>query len=143
MKKYNFIATAIFLISGILNANASSVGLPVLVCNSLEKVEGWDYGGTDDFVQYTAFVESETSLLKAQISGAYTSDSRDLTADADPTNKYSRLRFQALEDAWKWFNLLLPKDFLSFNKEFEGSIQFYTEDSSTPEYIDMSCSVKK
>jgi hypothetical protein len=121
----------------------AALDLPVLICQSNEKIEGWDGGPTNDYVYYRAYIESSTSLLKAQVTGAYLSDDRDLTADADPTNKYDRTRFGSLEDAWHWFKLLLPKDFAALDGKFKGSIQTWAEEVNQPNYIDLTCFIKR
>lgn len=128
-----FALTAVgFCIS--LNAHASQ-----LACKSFEKVDGKGAGvSAFDYVTYTAGVESATRLTNANIQGAFKSDVRDLVADASGA-RFDRVRFQTLEDAWCWFNLLLPKDFAGQQGQFRGAIQYSCEGDSSFRYIDMAC----
>ena len=112
-----------------------------LICNSQEKVEGWDGSSTFDKVSFTAYIQSETELEKAVVKGAFKTDMRDLQSDKNQDrSKYKRVRFGVLEDAWCWFNILLPKNFARRTNNFAGSIQYTCEDwQYTFEYIDMDC----
>lgn len=143
--------TMVILVSALLVANVSFAKdeaskketLPVLICQSTEVIEGWNAVTTKAKLTYTAYVESSTSLKKAVVTGAYFSDARDLTASPDPDNQYNRYKFAVLEDAWHWFNLFVPKNFLDIEGTFPGSVQQYFEESYVPRYIDMNCFVKK
>lgn len=117
--------------------------LPVLACKSNEVVEGWDGSATEDYVRYTAYVESDTKLVKAVINGAFKTDMRDLVADLDSENKYNRSRFSTLEDAWCWFNLLTPKNLSAQTSSFKGTVQYLCEEQFSYTYIDMNCFLKR
>lgn len=117
--------------------------LPVLVCKSKEKVNGYTEVDTFEYAYYKAYVKSATQLEKAQVTGAWESDVRDLTADQDAGNKFERTRFQTLEDLFRWFNILLPENFADRTGKFDGAMQIYYEESHTPDYVDMTCFIKK
>jgi hypothetical protein len=114
-----------------------------LSCKSFTEIDGWDGSSTTDFVFYRAKVVSDVRISEAEIDGAYRSDSRDLVADLDPENRYPRHRFRTLEDAWCWFNLLVPKGFSEREGDFRGTIQFICEEWSGYSYIDMSCRIDR
>lgn len=111
-----------------------------LICNSQEKIEGWDGSSTFDKVSFTAYIQSENELEKAVVKGAFNTDMRDLQSDNKDRSKYKRVRFGVLEDAWCWFNVLLPKNFARRTNNFAGSIQYTCEEWQYHfEYIDMDC----
>lgn len=120
----------------------------VLICQSFEKVDGWIAVDTNDYVRFTAYVESETVLRNPEISGAYSAsldqgnDGTITLNNPEKNSEYPRYRFEAIEDAWHWFFLMLPKNYLQSKGSFKASLQMYREDVYTPEYIDMNCFVK-
>jgi hypothetical protein len=120
----------------------------VLICQSLEKVDGWNASSTYDYVRFSAYIESETVLRSPEISGAYSAsldqgNNGSITLNnPDKDSQFPRYRFEALEDAWHWFFLMLPKNYLQEKGSFKASFQMYREEVYTPEYIDMSCFVK-
>jgi hypothetical protein len=134
------ILIVVFLV--ILNSQAmASWDQPSLSCKSLTVVEGWSGVSTRDYVYYTATILNSRTLSQVLISGAYsaTTGVNEVRAKADPTDKYPRYQFSAVEDAWHWFFLLVPKNYLNVKSPFKAALQVFTEDSPTPQYIDMEC----
>ncbi len=125
------------------SATPDTKNMDVLICKSPEKIKGWDGWHTDDYLKYTAYIESETELHKAVINGAYGTDMRSLIADVDADNKFSRRRFSVLEDAWCWFKLLVPKGYSELVGNFKGTVQYTCEDYNGYEYIDLGCFIKR
>jgi hypothetical protein len=119
----------------------NSFSKATLICHSQKKVEGWNGSSTFDKVKFTSYIRSETELESAEVSGAFMTDNRDLQAEIDEdSRKYKRVRFGVLEDAWCWFNVLLPKNFARRTRNFAGSIQYTCESwQYRYEYIDMDC----
>lgn len=119
-----------------------------VVCRSSQPVNGWTGVDTEEVVLFTAYVDSDTSLSKAQVKGAFVSDVRDLEADSKyrPRNPRYRdfSRFDVLEDAWCWFWPLLPKDLASQPKgsRFDGYLQMVCEEGRNRQTIDLSCSIR-
>ncbi|MBX3017870.1 MAG: hypothetical protein KF767_08275 [Bdellovibrionaceae bacterium] len=105
---------------------------PVLSCKSFAKVEGWNASPTNDYVYFTADVESDERLVKAVVKGAYQSDTYDIAADPNykPVAKsyQGHNRFAALEDAWHWFRAVLPKDLGARTAPFKGYLQINGEE---------------
>jgi hypothetical protein len=130
----------LFLITFLTQTSAFAKQI-TLSCQSQEVVEGWSGSPTKSFVNFKALVLDTTVLSHVEISGAYnaTSAGETVRAKADPTLQYSRYQFGAVEDAWHWFFLLLPKDFMQTNGSFQGALQVYKEDSPYPTFIDMQC----
>lgn len=132
----------------LLNLFMTTSNADVLICQSFEKVDGWIAVDTHDYVRFSAYVESETVLRNPEISGAYSAsldqgdDGTITLANADKNSQYPRYRFEAIEDAWHWFFLMLPKNYLQTKGKFKASLQMYREEVYSPEYIDMSCFVK-
>lgn len=122
---------AIFAVLSLFTA-ALAHAAPVLTCKSYEKVEGWTASPTNDYVHFTAYVESDTRLTKAVVKGAYLSDIYDIEADPGykPVAKsyQNHNRFQALEDAWHWFRAVLPQDLSRRTGAFTGYLQISGED---------------
>lgn len=116
---------------------------PVLICQSQSEVEGWDGSKTHEKVRFTAYVKNSNLIEKAIINGAFKSDERDLQSEEQDT-KYKRVRFGVLEDAWCWFNILLPRNFATRTRNFAGTIQYTCEGwQYTYEYIDLNCFIKE
>lgn len=119
------------ILSLLILVSAPALAAPVLICQSPNKIEGWTGVGTNDHLRFTAYVKSETELQKAEVSGAYGSDVRDLSVDLKYVPKAPAYRdynrFGVLEDAWHWFMPLLPKDFSTRKGGFPGYMQILGE----------------
>ena len=135
MKTFSLVAAA-------LSFSLTSFAAPVLICKTRDKVEGWTGSPTLDFVYFTAFVESELQLSRAEIRGAYGSDIRNINIDPayKPRSPFYRefYRFGALEDAWNWFYPLLPKDFSKQSGSFPAYIQILGE-AGFKETLKLTC----
>lgn len=137
-------------LSGIVLAITTALSLPatatqVLSCKSTSLVSGWNGHETYDYVHLRAYIDSDTQLSKAQITGAFLSLDYDvLNADPDyrpRSPSYQNYnRFAALEDAWYWFRPLLPKNLTSSSDQFAGYIQISDEDGFK-ETIKLRCYV--
>ncbi len=118
----------------------------VIVCSSFNVVNGW--GGLATKVNFTADVNTNTQLSNAHVSGAITSDVRQIKADTTfvaPSAHYLGYnRFSALEDAWCWYMPVLPKNVghLSTGSKVEGYIQMFCEDGQNRQAIAVSCFIK-
>jgi hypothetical protein len=105
-----------------------------LNCSTEQKIEGWDGSTTHDYLKLTAEVTPSGDLQGAVIGGAYLTDQRDLTADANykPTSPTYKMfnRFSVLEDAWNWFSILLPKDLSQrgLGQKFSAYVQIVDEE---------------
>lgn len=114
---------------------------PKLNCKSLEKVNGWNGSPTFDYDYVSAEVDDENNLLGVQITGAHTSDKRDLKAKL--SSKYERAKYSLLEDAWCWYSVLLPKEVLNQKDDFKGAIQYSCEGSPYQyKYVDLNCKLE-
>lgn len=63
------------------NSGLSNKTLSVVSCSTPKEITGWDGSETNAKLRFTAYVKSDTELLKAEVKGAYLSDSRDIIAD--------------------------------------------------------------
>jgi len=121
-----------FLVGLMIFFSAYASAESVLICKTLEKVDGWKAAPTHDYVHFTANVRSNEVLDKAKVRGAYASDSRDILSDkkyAPKSPAYKTYnRFQPLEDAWHWFHPLIPKELLSQVGFFTGYLQVMGEE---------------
>jgi len=114
---------------------------PTVTCKSYEKVQGWIGTNTHESLNFTAEVESATSLKSAEVSGAYRSDIRDLTS-APKNTKFSSFKY--LEDAWCWFAPALPKDIeqIKVGQKFTGYMNILCENDSRPRSYALTCTLK-
>lgn len=131
----------IVLLSLVVYANISFAQneLPVLICNSLEKVNGWDGSQTNTKLKYTAYIKSSTELLDAEVTGAYYSDKRDISIRKETK---SFVKFQTLEDAWNWFVLSIPKNFNQIDRSFTAYVNVHAEDRYGWQDVEMKCFIK-
>jgi|GEM_PF-2452164 len=114
--------------------------LPVLICNSLEEINGWDGSPTDAKLKYTAYIKSSTELVDAEVTGAYFSDRRDLSIYNESRNY---LKFQTLEDAWNWFVLSVPKGFSEITHSFIAYVNVHAEENYGTQNVEMKCFIKQ
>ncbi len=135
-----------FVFALILSFGAPAFARTALICRSLGDVNGWKTYTTDEPLRFTAYVESDTALSKAEVSGAYDSDVRELEADPKykPASKrYANYnRFGVLEDAWNWFVPLLPKGFSKEKGSFRGYVQIIGEEGFQ-ETVSMNCFLRR
>jgi hypothetical protein len=112
--------------------SAQAFSAPALVCKSTGRVDGWTGSPTQTHLRFTAYAAANDRLLKAKVSGAYESDTADVTADKKYVPKAAAYqgynRFSALEDAWNWFAPLFPKRLLSQTGSFSGYLQIRGEE---------------
>lgn len=130
-----------FVFCSVAQAFAGSV----LICQSTTKVRGWNASETFDFLRLTAYVASNTEIQRAELKGAYVSDTRDLKADSNYRPRsaaYANFnRFSVLEDAWHWFSPLLPKDLNSQSGRFTGFVQIMGEEGFK-ETVRLNCHLR-
>lgn len=120
-----------------------------LICTSFEDIDGWKAVETHGKVRFTAYVDSSTDLSKAEINGAFASDRAEvLSADKDYRPRSERYknynRFRTMEDAWCWFDPLMPKNLgeMDSGAKFVGYIQMICEEGRNQQSIAMSCFLK-
>lgn len=118
--------TIIILMTSLSTAFANS-----LVCQSAQKIDGWDGGNTYDYFRFTAKVASGSKLLQAEVAGPYFAGPETLDADRNynPSSERYRghTRFSALEDAWNWFIPVMPNNFAGRRTPFVGFVQIIGE----------------
>jgi len=116
-----------------------------LVCESAYKIEGWVGHSTSSTLRFNAVVASSTKLKDAEVSGAYQSDSRTLKTDSTykpVAAKYkNHVRFGTLEDAWCWFNPILPRDFAKQDDTFTGYLRMSCEDGRNAATHKLACNL--
>jgi len=112
---------------------------PVLICTSLEDVEGWVDGRTNEKLRYTAYINGPKELGDAVVKGAFESDKRDLKTLRESKNF---MKFDVLEDAWHWFELSVPKDMSTLKHEFIAYVNVYYEEHYGYNGVKMKCFVK-
>jgi hypothetical protein len=114
-----------------------------LSCKSVSVVEGWSGSATRGYVNYQADVLNKTVLSHVEITGAYNATSADdlVVAQDDSSNKYPRYQFAAVEDAWHWFFLLVPKGYTQTNGSFRATLKIVKEETPSAVYVDMQCMI--
>ena len=105
----------------------------------MDVVEGWNGGRTTSKIFFQGIIKQEV-LINPKISGAYFAFEID-TLESKPSRNGKWLNFGLLEDAWHFFTLSLPNNFLK-RSSFVGYLNVIGEDYWKKENHKLNCTLK-